>query len=385
MSAEEGARPAEAAPPARPLRLFNLDLHISVIADCKGILESLGHSVTSWSLSGHNWVFARQPSRVDVVSPQNWRALNRAMCDAFHARYRDELAGYDAFVVTYPPAFSLLFEKFGKPIIVQAPIRYEVPFGHRPDDWRWFNDFLRRGIDGGWLFALGNSRYECAYAEYFVERPWQHVPNLCEYTGATYAPVRPEFLYYSRFIEYPALLHGRPIPGLVHKERALPMGYKWSDLVRFRGVVGIPYNISTMSIFEYYAQGMPMWFPTEALMVQLRAAAPQRVLCETTWNQTFGLPPGSPIKPGPNDPNNYADMATFTRWLPLADFYDREWMAHLQYFSSFPELRDRLGAVSDEELLAISARMRQFQQERRRRVVALWRGIMDRVAAAPAH
>jgi hypothetical protein len=306
------------------------------------------------------------------------------MCDAFHARYKDEFKDYDAFLVTYPPAFALLFERFGKPIIIQAPIRYEVPFGHRPTEWRWFNDFLRRGIDGGWLFALGNSRYECAFAEYFVERPWLHVPNLCEYTGVRYQPSRPEFLYYSRFVECPALLWGQPIPNLVHKERALPMGYKWADLVTFRGVVGIPYNVSTMSIFEYYAQGMPMWFPTEAFMTQLRSAAPHRVLCETTWNQTFRLPPGSAIKPGPDDPCNYADMGLFTRWLGLADFYDREWMPHLQYFSRFQELRDRLATVKTEELLEVSAKMQEFHKERKRRVLALWRGVMERVAAAPA-
>jgi hypothetical protein len=319
---------------------------------------------------------------VDVVTAQNWRGLNRAMCDAFHARYKDELAGYDAFLVTYPPSFSLLFEKFGKPIVIQAPIRYEVPFTQRPADWNAYNDFLRRWIDGARLFAIGNSKYECAFAEYFVERPWLHIPNLCEYTGVRYAPARPEFLYYSRFAEYTAMLDGRPIPQLVPKERALPPGYQWADLVKFRGIVGIPYNISTMSIFEYYAQGMPLWFPTEELMTHLRGVAPHRVLGETTWNQTLGLPPGSSIKPGPDDPNNYISRDQFVRWLPRADFYDRQWMPHLQYFASFPELRDRLAAVTADELAALSARMLEFGKERRRRVLELWRGVLTRVAAA---
>lgn len=368
----------------RPLKIFNLDLHISVIADLKAVLGELGHEVTSWSISGHNWVFGRQPSRVDVVNAQNWRGLNRAMCDAFHARYKDEFKDYDAFLITYPPSFALLFEKFGKPIIIQAPIRYEVPFMHRPADWNAFNDFLRRGIDTGRVFAIGNSKYECAYGEYFVERPWLHIPNLCEYTGVRYQPSRPEFLYYSRFVEYPALLGGAPIPNLVHKERALPPGYPWSDLVSFRGIVGIPYNISTMSIFEYYAQGMPMWFPTEEFMTHLRGTAPHRVLCETTWNQTFGMPPGSSIKPGGggNDPNAFTNRDQFVRWLPLADFYDRDWMPHLQYFASFPQLRDRLAAITTDELRATSAHMLEHGKERRRRVLDLWGGVMAKAAAA---
>ena len=38
---------------------FNIDLHISVIADLKNIFESLGHEVESKSLSGHTWVFEK--------------------------------------------------------------------------------------------------------------------------------------------------------------------------------------------------------------------------------------------------------------------------------------------------------------------------------------
>ena len=50
------------------MKLFNLDCHISVIADLKKIFEDLNHQVTSWSVSGHNWVFDREPSKVDVVN-----------------------------------------------------------------------------------------------------------------------------------------------------------------------------------------------------------------------------------------------------------------------------------------------------------------------------
>ena len=115
------------------MRLFNLDLHISVIEDVKTILTDLGHTVDSKSLSGHTWVFGREPDHIDVVSQENWRTLNQEMCDAFHKRYAEELSSYDGFLVTYPPAFSLLFEKFEKPIFVVAATRYEAPFSN---DWK---------------------------------------------------------------------------------------------------------------------------------------------------------------------------------------------------------------------------------------------------------
>jgi azurin len=50
------------------MNFFNLDCHISVIADIKQIFENLGHSVTSWSVSGHNWVFGRTPDVVEVIN-----------------------------------------------------------------------------------------------------------------------------------------------------------------------------------------------------------------------------------------------------------------------------------------------------------------------------
>jgi len=44
------------------LSFFNLDLHVSVIADVRTIFAALGHRVTDWTLSGHAWVFGRRPA-----------------------------------------------------------------------------------------------------------------------------------------------------------------------------------------------------------------------------------------------------------------------------------------------------------------------------------
>ena len=91
------------------MKFFNLDCHVSVIADIKKILESLGHEVVSYSISGHNWVFNRQPTKVDIINPNNWRQLDEDMCDSFYERYKNELSEYDGFICTYPLTFSLLY------------------------------------------------------------------------------------------------------------------------------------------------------------------------------------------------------------------------------------------------------------------------------------
>ena len=79
------------------MRIFNLDCHISVIADLKQIFENLDHDVTSWSISGHNWVFGKESKKVDIINPSSWMSLDKDMCDRFYERYKDELSEYDIF------------------------------------------------------------------------------------------------------------------------------------------------------------------------------------------------------------------------------------------------------------------------------------------------
>lgn len=361
------------------MKIFNLDLHISVIEDIKNVLGELGHEVTSWNMSGHNWVLGRGKASNSVVTPENWTQIDQSMCDNFYNTYKDQLSGYDAFLVTYPPVFSMLFERWNKPIIIVAPIRYELPFSTRPEQWERFNDFLRRGADSGQVLLAANSKYDAEYGKYFTDREWTHIPNLCEYTKVHYAPQKRQFLYYSRCMQYSHYLGGSWIPNLVEKSKALGNGYQWSERVKYRGLVGVPYNISTMSIFEFYNENMPLFFPSVDLMIRMKQDFTAYVLAETSWNQTWNISSGSVIRPGPNDPNDFADLNKFKKWLPLADFYDTEWMPHIQYFDDWNALRDRLGSIQDDELFAISNKMSQFNVIRRQKVLDIWTNFLKRV------
>ena len=361
------------------MKFFNLDLHISVIADIQQILGSMGHSVTSWNMSGHNWVFGRKRAVVDVINPDNWPNINQSMCDAFYDRYKNELAQYDAFIVTYPPSFSMLFEKWNKPIIIVAPIRYELPFSNKPAEWEKFNEFIRRMTDSGKLILAANSKYDAEYGKYFTDREWMHIPSLCEYTNCRYSPSNNKFLYYSRLNHYTHYIGGSFIERMVDKSKALPSGYSWRDVMKFRGVVGIPYNISTMSIFEFYSQAMPLFFPSIDLMIRMKKDFNDKVLCEHSWNQTWNLPSGSVIRPGPNDPNDFLDLDKVKKWLPYADFYDSEWMPHIQYFDDWNEFRDRIKGMEDNKLFEISNAMTVAQDSRRQKVKEKWQAVINKV------
>lgn len=357
------------------MNFFNLDLHISVIADISAIFHQLGHEVTSWTLSSHAWVFGRQRDRVEVVNEQSWFHLDEAMCDQFLHTYRAFLDQFDGFIVTHTPAFYLLYRKLGKPVIVVASTRYEYPFSFDRKRWQWFNDELRAGIDRGQVIAVANNRYDAAYAEYFSGRHWQVIPSYCGYTGASYRSRRKQFVYQAKY-------GGLPLPpAVVRKEQALPLRYQWQDLFDYRGIVHVPYNASTMSIFEQYTAGAPLFFPTPGyLMALYRADWRAGVLAEISYNQVHQVAPGSAIAgalPGFADPNDYRDVENISRWIALADYYDTTMMPGINYFDSARHLEEMLADVDIDEC---AHRMQEANEWRRRQIYTSWHEVLKGIS-----
>lgn len=358
------------------MKFFNLDLHISVIADIKNIFQDLGHEVDDWTLSGHSWVMGRTPDKVDIINANNWRSLDKDLCDAFYKRYRDELNQYDGFICTYAPSFCLLYEKFKKPIITVVPIRYEAPFWNNKEKWEWYNQYLRDGIDNGLIIPIANNKCDKEYCEVYTQREWKHIPSLCKYTESVYEPKQSSFLYHS-LLPLRMLSHD---PLIQNKKAALGPNYKWHELTEYRGMIHIPYNISTMSIFENYTSGMPMFFPSLEFILKLRKSFGNRgVLSQLSWREVQGLPAGTILASNNNikNLNNYGDIEEERPWIELADFYDKEWMPYINYFDSFPELSAMLNSV---DTLAVSQNMLSFNKIRKQRIYHLWEEVLKELA-----
>lgn len=361
------------------MKFFNLDLHIGVIGDIKYFLELLGHQVTNWDISGHSWVWGRRREQVAYVNHKTWRTINADLCSQFYDRYRGELEQYDAFICTYPPCFSMLYEKCHKPIIAVCATRYEAPFCDQPAEWERFNEFLRRQIDRGTLLPLANNKYDAAYCRYFTHRDWRVIPSYCAYTQAAYTGKRKQFLYASRYkpelgirnlVDQQAYFHFR--------KKFLRRGYRWQELADFKGIVHVPYNASVMSIFEQYAANIPLFFPSYWFLKTLRESFyAQGVMSELSFNQVWGLPPGSAIACDPaTDPNRFDNNEIMMDWAKYADFYDAENMPHLQYFDSFPHLEQLLNTV---DLAQVSARMRAFNAGKHEKILNAWAAVCQQV------
>lgn len=354
------------------MKLFNIDLHISVIEDLRRIFSGFGHEIVNWSISGHNWVFGKEDATVDVINRHNWRFLDKTMCRRFYKRYKDELSGYDGFVVTHTPSFALLFKEFGKPVFMVASTRYEAPFSGDRERWQWLNKELSLLNKEDRLIAVANNKYDKAYCERFTEFEWRHIPSLCDYTGMTWKPLYDTFLVDSR--------------GIFPRMSRVPVQYKyklgryaWEELSRYRGIVVIPYNASVMSVFEYYTANIPLFFPSPDFSRQLyHSLRDYEVYSELSWNRVLGIPEGSaigPVRGHTPDPNLYNDDDSMGFWMEKSDWYDSEWMPFITYFDSFADLEHKLETT---DLAAVSRNMSRFNRYRAHAIRQGWSELLGR-------
>lgn len=339
------------------MKFFNIDLHISVIADIKNILENLGHQVDSLSLSGHSWVFEKENNLTKVINKNNWQSIDEEMCNRFYEEYKSELDSYDGFICAYPPAFSLLYEKFNKPIIVVSATRFEFPFTDNKTKWENLNFYLKNNKN---IIKVSNNKFDKFYCELFTEEKWHLIPSLCEYTNAKYNNSKEQSLLFSKRL---------PINGLINKDS---LGkYSWEELYSYKSIIHIPYNYSTMSIFEQYTANVPLLFPSKKLLIELFNK--NLAMSEISFRQVLNLPAENVLEIY-NDPNVYTNLSTFIENINFCDFYDKEWMPHLTYFDKVEELPNILINLNNKQ---ISNKMQLATLERKEKIYKLWDELLN--------
>lgn len=319
------------------MRFFNLDLHISVIADIKDIFTNLGHEVVDWSLSGHTWVMNKSKKTPKFINDTTWKSLSPELCDNFYEEYKDFLNEFDAFICTYPPAFSLLYEKTNKPIIMICPIRYEHPFTNDKVKWEWLNNYIKKGIDSGRIIPIANNKYDAEYFKGWINRDIEHIPSLCEYTKAKYNKQRDEYILFSRGIN---LNHNK----IIHRDSI--GNTSWENMYTYSGVIHLPYTCSTMSIFEQYTAGIPLYFPSrdfiKTLYYQYLDSGFNGIFYDLSFNRYYGLTHSVLTPEYSIDYNDFSSEEVLDKFIDLSDFYDEDLMPSINYFSSFDELNNMI-------------------------------------------
>lgn len=340
------------------MKFFNIDLHVSVIADIEKIFNDLGHTVDINYLSNHSWVFNKEPNNTFCINQNNWKNIDKKMCDDFYSQNKSKLQEYDGFIVTHIPAISLLYEKFNKPIIFVASTRYEYPFTNDHNRWHWFNNFINNNDK---IIPVANNLYDKWYCEQFLDKEFEYIPSLCEYTNSTYKNGHKSFLYSKKL----NILN----KDIINKD--LIGKYTWNSLFKVKSMIHIPYNVSTMSIFEQYTANVPLLFPTKEYLFKL--CKENLTFTEISYNQVLGLKNKSVINYKHIDPNNFLDDELIYKSIELSDFYND--MKFITYFESIEDLNEKMSI----DFNTISENMKIYNETRKYNIYKKWENIINKI------
>jgi len=318
--------------------LFNLDLHISVMRDLQQEIHAKQMKSVRWSISGSNR-FSRSIYKisdpVEAINSQTWSGLDEALISQFENRYRKFLSRFDGFVVTHTPSFAQLYRSLDKPILVVNSTRYEAPYSNDKSKWKNLDSFLINSVEKKNLLLVSNNQGDADYLKYNTGINSRVFPSFCDYTNLVWRPGGLQNIIVSRspdldnFIEHATRGEWRGIRNVMGNS------YKWKQYLDVKEVLYIPYNISTMSLFELATAGVPVAVPSSDFLKEL-AQSYSGVLSELSYFQMGKL---SVTGLAEDDPNNYLSGNFYDWWLARADFYDENLMPNTRVISNFEELK----------------------------------------------
>ena len=382
-----------------PLVIWTNDYHIATIQDIRHLLEPIGVKFFDKSLTPRCKLFNSCADNLTVITFKNGIHLNHSLIPQFYEAYKDDwqMKQVDAFVCYHPTSMCEAFMPFNRSIITVASTRYE--HGRmEPERWTIWNSNLQALSKHPKNIIAGNNKYDAKYIQYFTGIEAEVLPSYCGYPNVTYNPIKPGFLLFAgrtpqdlhyRFFydEYERVCSEQKCPDSIklHHYRELYLYFKYENLTHHHGLVYVPYQVSLMSLFEQYRMNVPMFFPSLQLLTRWHMQ--YYVVKEKSWmgiRQPRFRPRGSPLPAHPSqahvpDPNNETDPVSVHYWLSLSDFYH---FPHITYFESVADLVHKLKTVN---LAKISQRMVEYNARAKAKIVAKWRGVLQRVARYSTH
>ena len=341
------------------IKLFNMDLHISVIADIKDIFSKICSNIeiVDWSLSGHTWVFNRTRETPEIINDKTWRGIDLNMIKKFQEKYDSYLSEFDGFIVTHTPVFCLLFEKYNKPIYLVNSCRYIQPFcwnnGKNDEMMSYLNKSLYEMWDRKQLIAISNNKADQKFMELGTKIKSYHIPSLCLYTNAKFNPIHNKIIVMGTTRK--DLLPD--IDNVVYKDD-LKGRYSWDQLYSYKAIILLPYEVSTMSLFEYYSANVPTFAPSLQFLKSWIVSGKYPCI----GSRYFQFPHPECFNEALN---GYPGEAFLDFWLNKADFYDEGNMPYIIYFDSFEEL-NKLILTTDYKF--VSGNMMKYNMKRKDKV-----------------
>jgi hypothetical protein len=149
------------------------------------------------------------------------------------------------------------------------------------------------------------------------------IPSLCLYTNAHYNnPSKDEYIIFEQGV-YDAI---KAVPNS-EKLVKRPDSYEFTDLAEYKGLVHMPYDVSSMSLFEQYFAGIPLFFPEKEFYKKCIQDGTKFLALYDSWDR----------KPT----NEELDI-----WLPAADYYH---FKYINYYTSFEDCVEKVNKFVDTD------------------------------------
>ena len=383
----------------RKLVIWTSDHHSAPVLDLRSLLEPLGVEFIDHTLYTKCGYFCHCDGKqsLRVLNEYNILSMTPTLMADFQKSYPkndSEIARVDAFAMFYCFSQFEMYRPYNKSIISISALRYEA-CRKNPKRWDELNGNLSE-LYGSPTHVIGaNNQYDKEYIGYFTGLKIELLPSFCLYSGGYYNPIhnysylisaqRDGFsraftvLWNDEFNTHYRRLNATFILGSL---RGNDGKYETWDWASHFGIVNVPYQTSTMSIFEQYRMCIPLFFPAHATLLQWNIK--YRLVFDRTSAMKWGFATGSEIPPHPSqraipDPNDERDPNSQSYWLRFSDFYT---FPHIVHFSSIKELVEILHGITRDRLIKISTSMRAFNHNQLKASLRFWRRRLVDIARA---
>jgi hypothetical protein len=313
-------------------QVLSLELHTSVTRDLIPLMNQKATTFTRWSITPSSHLFGERNLNVYGFNSRNWTKINSLSVSVFQDKYRKFLGKVDLFVVSYSFSLIKLYKKYHKPIFAINATRYESPFTFNHAEFSSLNEDLRDLSSLDLLTVVSNNLGDRDYLKMLAGIDSAHIPSLCAYTDTQNAVLN-KWIISCRNSDLSNLI-SNTIPNAFTSDRLFPRGFSYSDISHYQGVILIPYNISTMRLFELTTAGFPVRIPSDKLLKEWLDLP--GVLSELSWVQVHNSETPQWLKNTPGDPN-WTDF--YTWWLERADWNDEFFFPNVTRFDSIEELK----------------------------------------------
>ncbi len=376
----------------KSLKLFGMDHHHAVQWDIKQILRPLGVKVDFvWLCDGRPAINEAIPSEIpgfqsslDIYRPSPDKQLSPETKQYILDK------NYDGILTSHSLVTCFRLKELSLPMIHMNSTRFGNDWIQDPQKHNILVKGIQELLTKERLHIVHNNEGDRKYfSQYFPSvSPQQElwIPSLCESVMRLRekSPLQTKILIWdtrqvllqetgSPFMKemYIKLKqkHGDAIESqavlMAQSNSYLPEGY----LDDYAAVIHIPYNISTMSMFQQVRANIPIWVPSKELLAKLLADSKE--LNEMSWTV---FAPASESTASLLD--HVRTPAVIETWLQAADFYNPNVLPLVFQFSSIDELVEHVLTTNYDEAIQKSE---SAQQSIRENITFAWEQLLNHI------